>query len=182
MSKPAKPAAAAGEEKPKSKKMLIIIVAVLVLVIGGAAAFFLMGGSHHEGEEEEVAKTEPASHPVFVSMEAFTVNLQREEGDQFLQIGLTLKVMDPKLEEEIKANLPEIRSKLLLLLSSKRASEISSPEGKKQLASEIVEETNVVLGAGESHEEAPAKGKKSKHAPKAKEGVEDVLFTSFIIQ
>ncbi len=180
MSKPAKPAAAAGEEKPKSKKMLIIIVAVLVLVIGGAAAFFLMGGSHHEEEEE--AKVEPASHPVFVSMEAFTVNLQREEGDQFLQIGLTLKVMDPKLEEEIKANLPEIRSKLLLLLSSKRASEISSPEGKRQLASEIVEETNGVIGAGESHEEAPAKGKKSKHAPKPKEGVEDVLFTSFIIQ
>lgn len=180
MSKPAKPAAAAGEEKPKSKKMLIIIIAVLVLVVGGAAAFFLMGSKHDDAEEE--AKVEPAAHPVFVSMEAFTVNLQREEGDQFLQIGLTLKVLDPKLEEEIKANMPEIRSKLLLLLSSKRASELSTPEGKKQLASEIVDETNVVLGAGESHDEPPAKGKKSKHAPKPKEGVDDVLFTSFIIQ
>lgn len=180
MSKAAKPAAAAGEEKPKSKKMMIIIIAVLVLVIAGAAGFFLMGNKHEDAEEEP--KAEHAAHPVFVTMEPFTVNLQREEGDQFLQIGLSLKVLDPKLEEEIKANMPEIRSKLLLLLSSKRASELSTPEGKKQLASEIVEETNVVLGAGESHEEAPAKGKKSKHAPKPKEGVEDVLFTSFIIQ
>jgi flagellar FliL protein len=179
MSKPAAKPAAAGEEKPKSKKMLIIVAAVLVLAIGGGVGFFMMGGKH---PEEEEAHAEPAAHPVFVTLDTFTVNLQREDGDQFLQIGLSLKVMDPKLEEEIKANMPEIRSKLLLLLSSKRASELSTPEGKRALANEIVEETNGVLGAGEPQEEAPAKGKKSKHAPKAKEGVEDVLFTSFIIQ
>lgn len=179
MSKPAAKPAAAGEEKPKSKKMLIIIIAVLVLAIGGGVGFFMMGGKH---QEEEEAHVEPAAHPVFVTLEAFTVNLQREEGDQFLQIGLSLKVLDPKLEEEIKANMPEIRSKLLLLLSSKRASELSTPEGKRTLANEIVEETNSVLGAGEHEEEAPAKGKKSKHAAKPKAGVEDVLFTSFIIQ
>jgi len=180
MSKAAKPAAPeGGDDKPKSKKMLFIIIGVLVLVIGAGAAFMLMG-SHGGAEEEEEAavQEEHAAKPVFVQLEPFTVNLQREEGDQFLQVGITLKVMSPTLEEEIKANLPEIRSKLLLLLSGKRASELSTNEGKLTLQEEIIADVNEILGAGETPEDSHGKKKRKK----AKEGVEDVLFTSFIIQ
>jgi flagellar FliL protein len=179
MSKAAKPAAPeGGDDKPKSKKMLFIIIGVLVLVIGAGAAFMLMG-SHGGAEEEEAAvQEEHAAKPVFVQLEPFTVNLQREEGDQFLQVGITLKVMSPTLEEEIKANLPEIRSKLLLLLSGKRASELSTNEGKLTLQEEIIADVNEILGAGETPEDSHGKKKRKK----AKEGVEDVLFTSFIIQ
>jgi flagellar FliL protein len=151
MAKPAKPAAptkdAAPAEgaAPKSNKLLIIIIGVLVLVIvGGAAAFFLMGGKGDHAEDKP--KVEAPKEPKFVPLEAFTVNLQREQGEQFLQTTMSLKVYDPALELKIKAMLPEIRSKVNLLLSSKKASEILSAAGMRKLSSELKVAINNVLG------------------------------------
>lgn len=144
--KSAAPAAKAGDaaEAPKSKKKLIIIAAVVVALAAGGGVFFMKS---KKAEHAEEAKVEVHAEPKFIPLETFTVNLQREEsGDQFLQVNITLKVMDPLLEEKIKAVLPEIRSKLNLLLSSKRPSELSSVPGKKRLAAEIAFEANNVLG------------------------------------
>lgn len=143
MAKPAKPAAAKKEEvvadAPKSKKKLIIIGVVGLLVAGAAGWYFMKGNA---ASHDEAPQT-----PTFIALDAFTVNLQREdEGDQYLQINLSLKVFELELVEKIKAVLPEIRSKLNLLLSSKRASELSTAEGKKALVAEIMAETNHVLG------------------------------------
>lgn len=148
---PAKPAAkkdasAAGDaaEAPKGKKKLIIIAAVVVALAAGGGVFFMKS---KKAEHAEEAKVEVHAEPKFIPLETFTVNLQREESaDQFLQVNIALKVMDPLLEEKIKAVLPEIRSKLNLLLSSKRPSELSSVPGKKRLAAEIAFEANNVLG------------------------------------
>lgn len=208
--KPTKPAAPAAKEEapvaapPKSKKMLIIIIA-LVLVVAGGAGWFFTKGSAPEGEHAEEAKAEPVHEPKFVPLgENFTVNLQREEGDQYLQAGITLKILQPELEEKIKAAMPEIRSKLLFLLSGKFPSELQTAEGKKKLIAEIIVETDAVLGLGAApaaHAAAPAHeaGHETGHeaaasgaasapaavpaapAPKTT-GVVDVLFTSFIIQ
>lgn len=149
MAKPAKPAAAKKEDAavadaPKSNKKMIIIAAVLVSVIGGGAAWYFMKGK--SADHAEVAKAEAHKEPIFIPLEAFTVNLQREEADQYLQVNISLKVFEPELVEKIKAVLPEIRSKLNLLLSSKRPSELAMAEGKKKLAAEIAVETNNVLG------------------------------------
>ncbi len=198
---PAKPAAAPAKEEapvaapPKSKKMLIIgIVLLLVIVAGGAGWYFTRG--HASGDAHaEAPKAELPHEAKFVSLgENFTVNLQREEGDQYLQAGITLKILQPELEEKIKAAMPEIRSKLLFLLSSKKPSELQTIEGKKKLISEIIAETDGVLGlpvppaaAVPAHETA-ASGAASAPvaaAPVAEpntKGVVDVLFTSFIIQ
>ncbi|TAJ83659.1 MAG: flagellar basal body-associated protein FliL [Gallionellaceae bacterium] len=161
MSKPAKPAAAKKEEAvadaPKNNKKLIIIIAVLVLVIAGGAGWYFMKGKNAGQAEEH--KVEAPKEPKFIPLEAFTVNLQREEADQFLQVSITLKVLEPEVEEKIKAVLPEIRSKLNLLLSGKRPSELATTEGKKKLAEEIATETNGVLGihnAPAVHAPAPA--------------------------
>jgi flagellar FliL protein len=206
MSKPpAKPAAPAAKEEtpvaapPKSKKMLIIgIVSLLVIAAGGAGWFFTRGHAPADAHAE-AAKVETPHEAKFVPLgENFTVNLQREEGDQYLQAGITLKVLQPELEEKIKATMPEIRSKLLFLLSSKKPSELQTVEGKKKLIAEIIVETDTVLGlaaspaaAAPAHEgthEGAASGAASAPVaatpviePKTK-GVVDVLFTSFIIQ
>lgn len=207
--KPTRPAAPAAKEEapaaapPKSKKMLVIVIVLLLAGVVGGAVWFFTKGDAPEGEHAVEAKESVAHEPKFVALgENFTVNLQREEGDQYLQAGITLKILQPELEEKIKTAMPEIRSKLLFLLSSKYPSELQTNEGKKKLIAEIIVETDAVLGLGtapaahtaapahETGHEAAASGAAS--APVAAQpapvvepkttGVVDVLFTSFIIQ
>jgi len=159
----------------KGKLLVIIGAAVLVLGLGGGAGWYFMHGSSGGAEAAaEPAKKEHVSSkkkkkeetpPEYVAVEPFTVNLQPEHGDQYLQVAFTLQVDSPEQVEVIKANMAKVRSRVLLLLSGKKASEISTVEGKQQLAGEILAAVNEpFVPRGDEQE------------------VEDVLFTSFIIQ
>jgi flagellar FliL protein len=168
-----------GAASPKKSKKLIIIIAatVLLLVAGGAAAFFLLHKDSAADGEDEVATEDakPAKKkksgkevpPVFVPFESFTVNLVPEQGDQYLQLVISVDVEDEHTGETVKAQMPKLRNKVMLLLSDKKASELLPKEGKEKLATEIRDQMNTVL------------------EPSAKPGygpVREVLFTSFIIQ
>lgn len=169
---PAADPAAAAPAGGKKKLIIIIAAAVLLLGGGGGAAWFFMHGSGdaatHEDAPKETKKKkkkDPEAKPEYVPVEPFTVNLQPENGEQYLQVQFTLQVAGAEQSTLIKDNMAIVRNRVLLLLSSKKASEISTLEGKQQLAAEI---------------EAVIKD------PFEKEGdeqeVTDVLFTSFIIQ
>jgi flagellar FliL protein len=116
-----------------------------------------------KADEEGGGEAKP---PVFVVVDPFTVNLQPESGvDQFLQIAFTLQVSNPKQEELVKLYMPQVRSRMLMLLSGKKASELTSTDGKKKLSEEIITQV------------------KESFLPKgAKQGVINVFFTSFVIQ
>lgn len=152
----------AAPPKKKSRTMLIVVVAastVLLLAGGGAAWFFLRAGKHEAPEAAGKAAPKPAEKPkpaLFVPLETFTVNLQQENGEHYLQTTLTLKVADNTVEQSIKQQMPEIRSRLLLLLSSKRPSELASVEGKQALANQIAGEVNSVLNPGAARPAAAA--------------------------
>lgn len=139
-----KPAEIAEAAAPKSKKKLIIII-VAALVIAGVAGWYFTKGGNDKPHTEEV-KVAPPQHPIFIALDPFTVNLQKETSDQYLQVGITLKLFEAGLEEKIKASLPEIRSRILLLLATKTASELSTPEGKASLIDELIISSNGVLG------------------------------------
>ena len=149
------------EAKPKKKKLLLIVVILVVLLAGGggAAWYFMQGDQAHPAKE----KTNKAAPPLYEKLEQFTVNLAG--GERYLQVEISLKIADPKVGEEIKLHMPEIRDVLLRLLSSKQSEELSSVEGKSKLSEEIRSRTNQVLGI-----KSP------------QEGVLAVLFSSFIIQ
>lgn len=153
----------AVEAKPKPKKKLMVIgVAALMLLLGGGGGAWYFLKDKKSPEEKKVAESD-SLQAIFTPLDPFTVNLQREEGDQVLQVGLSLKYYNKDLDDKIKNAMPEIRSSLLLLLSSKHASELVSVTGKKKLANEIIYSVNTILGTQrESVPKAPA--------PEAKEG------------
>ena len=179
MAKETKPEAAAEAAPKKSKKLLIIILAavVLLLAVGGGAAFFMMKKHAAEAEDEEdvVATAKPAKKksaakeapPVYVPMDAFTVNLAPESGEQFIQLILSLEVEEAAVGEQLKAYTPKIRHNVTVLLSGKKASELLTPEGKEKLATEIRSQINKILDPRSKTDDSPVK---------------EVLFTSFIIQ
>jgi flagellar protein FliL len=164
------PAAAAPEAAPAtgSKKKLILILAIVltVLAIGGAAAFFMLSGKAAEGaaEEEVVQELGP---PTFVVMDQFVVNLAEPDTTRYLQIGITYEVSGPAQADEIKNFTPVIRSRILLVLSGKNVSQLTSIEGKQQLMDELVDLARVTI----------------KGDPKdPTRGIRDVHFSSFVIQ
>lgn len=149
----------------KSKKLLIIILAAVLLVVlaAGGAAVLLLGGKPEGGQEEEHVEEVAETVPIYERLETFTVNLADQES--YLQVEISLKLADAKVQETLKQRMPEVRDVLLHVLSSKTAEELMTPEGKAELATEVRKEVNGVIGA-----------------KKADKGVKDVLFTSFIIQ
>ena len=195
----AKKAESAETEQPpkKSKKLLIIIVAaVLVVVIAAAAAFFMMKGKPAaEGDEEEgdevpvkVEKSKKAKKehsddapPVFVKLDAFTVKLQMEQQEAYLQAVPELRVLDAHLGDKIKLYTPEIRHKLLLILSGKKASDISTPQGVQLLANEMRVAINAIIEPPPVRRKGKEPEEPSDHAG-PDDPVQAVLFTSFIIQ
>ena len=143
-----KPEAEAEGEEPQPKKkgkLPLILGLVLLLVAGGGGAWFFMFRDKGESAAEQQAKTQPPKPPVFVPLDAFTVNLSSEQGDQYLQMAATLKVLDPSAADAVKQYMPEARHKILVLLSTKKAMEISSGEGRERLAEEIRQTANNVL-------------------------------------
>lgn len=160
--------APADEAAPvvKSKKKLIIMVSAAVLLlaaIGGGAAIFLSKKDSHSKDAEH--KSEPTKPPVFLPLEAFVVNLQSDSGDKYLQVSMTLQVPDEEQANLLKLNMPQVRSRLLMLLSSKDTTEILTSEGKQQLIQEIVDQVKLPF---------VPKGTPQK--------VVGVFFTSFVVQ
>lgn len=157
--------APAAEGKKSKSKMLIIIAALVLAAGGGGGAWYFMGHKADAAEKGAQAKPNPAAPPVFAQMEPFTVNLQADGGEQFLQTAFTLKVGSQADVDAIKLYLPQVRSRVLLLLSSKRGADIATVEGKKKLAEEIIEQLKQPFAKGSQPLD-----------------VSDVFFTAFVIQ
>ncbi|MGF6275315.1 flagellar FliL protein [Massilia sp. UYP11] len=164
-------AAAAAPAGSKKKLIIMIVAAILVLGAGVGGGWYFSQSSAAHGEEAPTKETrkkkkkDPAAKPEYVPIEAFTVNLQPENGEQYLQVQFTLQVQGAEQATMVKDNMAMVRNRVLLLLSSKKASDINTVEGKRQLASEIqAAVTEPFEKQGDEQE------------------VSDVLFTSFIIQ
>ncbi len=190
-------AAAAEAAPPKSGGKTMMIVAVLVaLIIGAGVAYFLAGGgSDNEGDE----KVEKQSPSVFFPLETFTVNLVPEFGDQYLQVEMTLKVSGQDIIDEVKRRMPEVRNRVIMILSSKRASELTTVSGKSALAQTLNVQLNMLIdptykppmvplkkvdqGDNPSGTEPAATETPQNAKDKAPSGpIREVLFTSFIVQ
>jgi flagellar FliL protein len=163
---PGKPAAA-DAPAGKSKKKLFIMIGAAVLLLGaiGGGAVFMLSGKKNAKDKDKEHKEEVVKAPVFLALEPFIVNLQSDSGEKYLQVQMTLKVPDEAQSNLIKSNSPQVKSRLIMLLSSKDAAELLTPDGKDKLIKEIVEQVNMPF---------TPKGDSQK--------VSDVFFTSFVIQ
>lgn len=194
---PAKQEAAAEEAappKPKNKLILIIvIVLVLVLGLGGGGAYLFLKKKPAAGDDEDAASAhaKPEAKPMFVKLEAFTVKLMPDEGkaeQQFMQTVPEFKVLNAHVAENVKNYMPEIRHNILLLLSSRKPAELSTPQGMEKLSIDIRNAVNQILDGGPNpakHEKGASKAQKEPtqdDKPGPEDSVQAVLFSTFIIQ
>lgn len=144
----------------------LIVIALIVLVAAAAAAavtWALMARSHHNSGSPE-AFVPPT--PVFLPLDPMTINLLSDDGQQhYLRIGLTLKLTDPTIQQQLIDHMPEIRSRILLALSNKHPEDLAPLDGKRVLAGEL-----------KSLIEKPT----DKGLPPV--AIEDVLLTELVVQ
>jgi flagellar protein FliL len=92
------------------------------------------------------------------------VNFEDGSAVRFLQITMALMAHDQKAIDSVQKNIPLIRNNLLLLMSNRNYQTLMSREGKEKLRQEALAEVRAV---------------------QKKEGgsdIDDVLFTSFVVQ
>ena len=202
-------------KKPAGKKKLIIVLATVLLLGGGGGAWFMFKGKHSaEGEAQakpvkEVRHTKKDAPPVYLPLESFVVNLRAQasqSNDQFLQTEMTLRLAGPEVIDQIKQRMPEVRNRVLMLLSTKTSQELMTPDGKARLAESVRVEISAVVdpdavlavkqptikkeaAAGDNTDEAAGEAPAEETETVAEEAqspedykVKSVLFTSFIIQ
>jgi len=154
-----------AESSGGSKKLLwVMIILVLLSSAGAAAAIYLVLDQRDSGEVQQ--QTIELTPPVFTRIEPFTVNLADDRyGSRLLYTGITLRVGNEQSKTIIEEHMPQVRSRLLILLSGKQANELTSTEGKEELAQAIISRLNVPL----SENQPPL-------------DLREVLFTEFIVQ
>lgn len=145
----------------KLKRILIIAIGAIVLLGAGAGgAYFLLGKSGH------ASKPAPPPPPVFFPLDSLTVNLQADDGIMhYLRVGLTLKLKEEKAQAALTERMPEIRSRVLLILSGKHPEDLATIDGKRKLAAELRSAVESIA----STPDHPAH-------------VDEVLFTEFVVQ
>jgi len=171
---------------PKKKKLLLIIVAAaLVVVIAVVAALMLLMKKPADEDEDEDAppaktakakKKAPMGPPAFAKLDPFVVKLQSDQQETYVQAIPELKLTEALLAKQVKQYMPEIRHKVLLILSGKQAAELSTPEGMQALANQIREVINATLT------NTPVDPAKTKLDSNDEGPVVAVFFSSLIVQ
>jgi flagellar FliL protein len=103
--------------------------------------------------------------PIFVPIEAFTVTLQNADTERIMHVGLTLRVSDEQTRTRLEKYMPEVRSRILMVLSSQSPTGVQTQQGKTDMATAIKQAVNRPFSP----------------LPDG-QYVTDVLFTAFVVQ
>ncbi|MEW6444927.1 MAG: flagellar basal body-associated FliL family protein [Pseudomonadota bacterium] len=197
-----KPEPAAEEQADKKSggggKLIVILLIVVILLLAGVlggGAWLLMSGKlggapaapvaeqHAEdghgddghGEEKPKKKKkkedDPHAAPTYTVVgdekAPFTVNLAETSAADYLQVEVQVLSSDPAVPAAIKSHLPALKASLNALFSQQKSTEIKTAQGREQLRQQALESVRKVL---------------EKQADVDPESIEDVLFTSFVMQ
>ncbi len=155
------------DDEKSNKKMLIFIIAGAVALIGitvGLTLFLLSGDDAPEEGEEDAA-------PVVVQLKyidmkpPFTVNYQVEGRTRIMQVNLSLAYRNEGVDQAVKLHMPLIRHNLINLIGGQDFNTLRTMDGREQLRQKILESVQQVI----EQETGEA-------------GVENVLFTNFVMQ
>ncbi|MBD9379802.1 MULTISPECIES: flagellar basal body-associated protein FliL [Achromobacter] len=103
--------------------------------------------------------------PIFVPIEPFTVTLQNPDTERIMHVGLTLRVSDEQTRSRLEKYMPEVRSRILMVLSSQSPTGVQTQQGKTDMANAIKQAVNRPFSP----------------LPDG-QYVTDVLYTAFVVQ
>ena len=159
----------AKKESNNNGLMMILMALVAVMVAATAVNTWLLLDTRNTAMQAlhgQAPEPEKVRDPVFVKIDPFTVNLRSDQfGPRLLYAGMTLEVQEGPTRETLLNNMPQVRSRLLVLLSGLDAERISTAAGKTALAEAIRQRLSEPYANSTAEIE-----------------IFEVLFTEFIVQ
>lgn len=154
-----------ASKKPNIK---LLIILVLIVLVGASFGGYSWWSSQQSTTAETIAeKSVNIPEPIFMKIEPFTVNLSGDHynRDRVLYIEMTLRLVNESSLKQLNEYLPEVRSRLLLLLSQQSPQILGTHDGKLQLMKAVKATLTPTLA-----QELPD------------QEISDVLFTTFILR
>ncbi|MGO9424511.1 MAG: flagellar basal body-associated protein FliL [Steroidobacteraceae bacterium] len=159
------------------KGMGVFVLALLAVILGG----FINAKLHpmpnlqmgKDGVITPIVPVPAAAHDekgaakaaVYYAIDPpLVVNFEDGSAVRFLQITMEVMARDQQAIDSVQKNIPLIRNNLLLLMSNRNYQTLMSREGKEKLREEALAEIRAV------------------QKKQGGEDVEDLLFTSFVVQ
>jgi flagellar FliL protein len=161
------------------KLVILIVGGTLFLGLGGTIAYMKFGGHKEDArtdasqspqamasgkQEEPAAKTHSANSNTpgaIYDVDPFIVNLADVPEARYLKLTVKLELDRPEVSADLSARVPQLRDTILILLSSKDAASLRTPQGKFQLRDELTQRVNALLPKG---------------------GIRSAYFTEFVVQ
>ncbi|HEX4152394.1 MAG TPA: flagellar basal body-associated FliL family protein [Steroidobacteraceae bacterium] len=166
----------------KSGGLLMNAVVVFVMALCAAVAGGFINAKLHPlptlklGKDGTITEVVPVAAPgkgeegsakaaVYYAIDPpLVVNFEDGSVVRFLQITMEIMAHDQKAIDSVQRNIPLIRNNLLLLMSNRNYQSLMSRDGKEKLRAEALAEI------------------KNVQKKQGGEDVDDVLFTSFVVQ
>jgi Flagellar basal body-associated protein len=128
------------------KLLLALILIALVIGASVAATYFIfqrtgmLNGSASAAEPAmEPRQPVQLPAPVFAALEPFTVTLREERGTRILYVAITLRLVDDVSRNIINEYMPEVRDRVLRLLSVQNPNYVQTPEGRERLVHDLTD-------------------------------------------
>lgn len=144
------------------KPMLFVYLAIFnMFVVISVGTMIYMGNKQKASEqtiqpiinsEAELLENKKNNHNFIgksIPLETFLVNLSGSNGRKLAKINMELEVNKNEVQEEIDQLKPKIRDIIIMILSSKSYSDVSSTDGKDVLRKEIKNQVNLFLTKGQ---------------------------------
>lgn len=168
--------------------MLLILLIVIAAAIGGTW-FYLhwksnpdlnpvqlgVGQSGQPGQPAPVTFTAPpatppmqptvVASPIFIPLEPATVMIEDKDSERLMHVAITLRVNDEQTRTRIEKYMPEVRSRVLMVLSTQSPQTVRTVEGRTEMSKAI----------------AQALSRPFSPLPDG-QIISDVLFTEFVVQ
>lgn len=151
--------------------LIVLLVVVVGAAIGGTILFMSRTAANgdpssaHTQADKTSTPPAPAPAPIFAELDSFTVTLYGETRNRILYTTLALRLGDADTKKQIEEYMPEVRDRVLKVLSAQSLTAIQTGEGRQALSGDIRATLSKPYG-------------KQLPAPH----ITDVLFTAFVVQ
>jgi len=154
--------ASKNESKEKApKRSLLLVITLLINTLAMVAVVYMVMVKKSDskqqltmedivegaGEDQERTKESGVSG-IIIPLDYFLVNLSGELGHKVFKVKMEFDVDSSEVQNEIDKRMPRIRDIIIILLSSKNYSQVSTPKGKEKLKEEIRDTVNSFLRKG----------------------------------